>query len=170
MSQPQEQSTNWKEVSWQHILRSIAQHKDQAPAPTDLPTQEHMVKAMHSYIDIINGKQPEGAQSLFADNFTLEDPIGTKLWSIIKEYPTDFMEEEGVKFTPLRAELVSPVSTTYSNQAAMAFKLYMNVGGQEISIDIVDVMTFDEAGKIVAVQAYWGRANVTVLEKEGPND
>lgn len=156
---------NWKEVSWQHILRDIAQNKDKSHAPTGMPTQKHMIKAMHSYIDRINGNHHEGTQNLFADNFTLEDPIGTKLLSIGKEYPANFFAEEAVKFTPLRAELVSPVSTSYSNQAAMAFKFYMKVGEQEISIDIVDVMTFDEAGKIVEVKAYWGRENVSLINE-----
>jgi steroid delta-isomerase len=158
---------NWKEISWQQILLDIAQNKDKSDAPTALPTQEQMIKEMHSYIDRINGNLHEGTQNLFAENFTLEDPVGTKILSIAKEYHADFMEEKGVKFTPIKAELVSPVSTTYSNQATMAFKLYMRVGEQDITIDIIDVMTFNEAGKIVEVKAYWGRDNVTVIDKGG---
>ena len=164
MNKEMNKEVNWREVSWQHILTDIAQNKDKSNAPTGMPTQEHMIKAMQSYIDMINGNHHEGTQNLFADNFTLEDPIGTKLLSIGKEYPADFFEEVGVKFTPLRAELVSPISASYSNQAAMAFKFYMNVGGQEISIDIVDVMKFDESGKIVEVKAYWGRDNVSLID------
>lgn len=161
---------NWKEISWQHILKDIAQNKNKSNVPTGMPAQEQMIKAMHSYIDRINGNHHEGTQNLFADNFTLEDPIGTKLFSFSKEHPAEFFEEEGVKFTPIKAELVSPISITYSNQAAMAFKFYMSVGEQEISIDIIDVMKFDESGKIVEVNAYWGRDNVTVIERGGESN
>lgn len=165
MVQPPETSTNWKEVSWKHILKDIAQNKDQAAAPTGRPTQQQMIKGMQSYIDRLNGIEHEGTQNLFADSFTLEDPIGTQVASFSKGFPAEAFQDGGVKFTMLRAELVSPISTTYSNQAAMAFKGYMQVGDQEVSLDIVDVMTFDEEGKILEVKAFWGRNNVQVVER-----
>jgi hypothetical protein len=38
------------------------------------------------------------------------------------------------------------------------------VDGRNISIDIVDVMTFDESGKTSDFMANWGMANVALLD------
>ncbi|MEU9352413.1 hypothetical protein AB0D65_15695 [Streptomyces griseoloalbus] len=52
-----------------------------------------------------------------------------------------------VPFTPKKAELTAPISFSLGNKAAMAFKLWAEVDGRNISIDIIEVMTFDESGR-----------------------
>lgn len=46
----------------------------------------------------------------------------------------------------------------------MAFKLYVNVNGQNIAIDIIDVFQFNEEGEVIEQKAYWGKENVTLLD------
>jgi steroid delta-isomerase len=46
----------------------------------------------------------------------------------------------------------------------MAFRLFAEMDGCNISIDIIDVMTFDESGKICDFMAYWGVENVALLD------
>ena len=155
---------NLKEISWKEVLKDIALNKETSNIPTGMPAPEHMKKAMQSYIDMINKNYHEGTLNLFSDNFTLEDPFGTKALTISNGFSAEDFEDEEVQFTPKKAELISPISTSYGNQAAMAFKLWMDVGGQEVTIDIVDVMKFDESGKIIEVVAHWGRENVSLVE------
>jgi steroid delta-isomerase len=156
---------NLKEISWKEVLKDITQKKETSNIPTGTPTPEHMRKAMQSYIDIINKNYHEGTLNLFADNYTLEDPFGTKAVTISSENREKDLEDKDVKFIPKKAELIAPISTTYGNQAAMAFKLWMDVGGQEVTIDIIDVMTFDESGKIIKVVAHWSRDNVSLINR-----
>lgn len=155
---------NLKEISWKEVLKDIALNKETSNIPTGTPAPEHMKKAMQSYIDMINKNYHEGTLNLFADNYTLEDPFGTKALTISNGFSAEDFEDEEVQFTPKKAELISPISTSYGNQAAMAFKLWMDVGGQEVTIDIVDVMKFDESGKIIEVVAHWGKNNVSLVE------
>ena len=154
---------NVKEITWKEVLKDIVQNKEASNIPTGTPTPEQMRKAMQSYIDIINQNYHEGTRNLFADQYTLEDPFGTKAVTISNENRGESLEDKEVRFTPKKAELISPISIAYGNQAAMAFKLWMDVGGQEVTIDIVDVMTFDESGKIIEVAAHWGRDNVSLI-------
>lgn len=155
---------NLKEISWKEVLKDITQNKETSNIPTGMPTPELMRKAMQSYIDMINKNYHEGTLNLFADNYTLEDPFGTQAVTISNGFTEKDLEDEEVQFIPKKAELISPISTSYGNQAAMAFKLYMDVGGQEITIDVVDVMKFDESGKIIEVMAHWGRDNVSLID------
>lgn len=46
----------------------------------------------------------------------------------------------------------------------MAFKLYVEVDGQDI--DIIDVMKFNEAGEITEQMAYWEKDNVSIINKD----
>jgi steroid delta-isomerase len=45
----------------------------------------------------------------------------------------------------------------------MSFRVFAEVEGRSITIDIVDVMTFNDAGKIADVKAYWGAENISVV-------
>lgn len=135
--------------------------------PANLPTEEHMRKAIHGYIDNITNPDPDYAAKYLAVPRTGEDPVGTKPITL-RGNGQDSLDEMtqllDVPFTPKTAELTAPISFSLGNKAAMAFKLWAEVDGRDISIDIIEVMTFDESGKICDQMAYWGVENVTVLD------
>ncbi|WP_053637144.1 hypothetical protein [Streptomyces sp. XY152] len=137
------------------------------PQPAGLPTEEHMRKAVQGYIDNLNNPDPDYAATYLAVPRSGEDPVGTKPFTIRGSWE-DLLNEMkdliDVSFTPRRAELTAPISFSLGNKAAMAFKLWAEVDGHNISIDIVEVMAFDESGKICEQMAYWGVENVTVLD------
>jgi len=135
--------------------------------PANLPTEEHMRKAIQGYVDNIANPDPDYAAKYLALPRTLEDPVGTKPMALrgSAQDQLDAMKQLiDVSFTPKRAELTAPISFSLGNKAAMAFKIWAEVDGRDISIDIIEVMTFDESGKICDQMAYWGVENVTVLD------
>ncbi|MFJ6062657.1 hypothetical protein ACIQHU_06410 [Streptomyces tendae] len=137
------------------------------PRPAGLPTEEHMRKAIEGYIDNITNPDPDYAAKYLAVPRTGEDPVGTKpitLRGSVQDQLDEMKQLLDVPFTPKRAELTAPISFSLGNQVAMAFTLWAEVDGHNISIDIIEVMTFDEAGKICDQMAYWGVENVTVLD------
>ncbi|MEV5758342.1 hypothetical protein AB0L61_16425 [Streptomyces tendae] len=137
------------------------------PRPAGLPTEEHMRKAIEGYIDNITNPDPDYAAKYLAVPRTGEDPVGAKpitLRGSVQDQLDEMKQLLDVPFTPKRAELTAPISFSLGNQAAMAFTLWAEVDGHNISIDIIEVMTFDEAGKICDQMAYWGVENVTVLD------
>ena len=49
------------------------------------------------------------------------------------------------------------------NEVAFFWALTVDLGESKMRIDIISVMTFDEAGKIASMKAYWTPENITQL-------
>jgi steroid delta-isomerase len=148
----------------------LMRHLDEGTLPVrsaSSPTEKHMREVMEAYVANIGKDSPEFAANHLAANLAGEDPVGAS-----GPHPHDGVETFAqvierlldVPFTPKKAELISPVSFSLENKAAMAFKFWAEVDGRNITIDIIDVMTFDASGKICDIRAYWGVENVTVLD------
>ncbi|TDD07561.1 steroid delta-isomerase [Saccharopolyspora terrae] len=132
------------------------QHFPRASAP--------MNDVMERYIANINDPDPEFAATAFADSYTGEDPVGTGLLELTRQGSMFDLDLFDVPFTPKKAELIAPVRTTFANSAAMAFTFWAEVDGREITIDIIDVMTFDADGKIVHIDAHWGVNTIRLVD------
>jgi steroid delta-isomerase len=134
--------------------------------PTSSPTEAHMREALEGYVANIGVEDPEYAKTYFSSPRELSDPFGTKPM-IIGDSASDALGQIGqlldVPFTPVKAELTAPVSLSLGNKAAVPFRLWAEVDGRKLTIDIVDVMTFDNEGKICEILAFWGLDNVTFL-------
>jgi len=149
---------------------ALLRHLDAGTLPNrspSSPTEEHMRKVMEAYVANIGKADPEFAAKYMAEGLTLADPVGSDplAGSNTQESVSEVLSRLiDVPFTPQRAELISPIRFSLENQAAMAFKFWAEIGGRNISIDIIDVMTFDASGKICDIRAYWGIENVTLLD------
>lgn len=111
-----------------------------------------MKAALQKYIDSFQARDAEGLISLFADDATIEDPIGASGLVEGKEAIAKFYRR-GVSFVTHMA-LEAPIRASHGNAAAMAFYFEMEVGGQKIRTNAIDVMEFDEAGKIMHLRAF----------------
>jgi steroid delta-isomerase len=49
------------------------------------------------------------------------------------------------------------------NEAAFHFRLTVTAGDNRMRIEPIDVMMFDEEGKVAAMKAYWSPDHVTQL-------
>ncbi|MCY7784025.1 MULTISPECIES: nuclear transport factor 2 family protein [unclassified Bacillus (in: firmicutes)] len=148
-----------KEMSLQDVLRIYMESKE----VSDTPTEEYMKNVMQSYIDNINKKDAEAIINLFADNSSVEDPVGTK--PIVGIESIKSFQKDGLAVMK-KAELVAPIRTSPGNSAAMVFTIHMDFGEQEVIIKVIDIMKFDEAGKIVELKAYWGKDDVQIIRGE----
>lgn len=152
-----------KHFSWKEFMEDLTQEKSELNIAPTQPSESHMKKVMKSHIDSINDKSKNGPT--FAKEFKGEDPVGTQTFSIGgNDMINDLKDMFNVPFTPQKAELISPITTSFGNSAAMAFKLYVNVNGQNIAIDIIDVFQFNKEGEVIEQKAYWGKENVTLLD------
>ncbi|MCR8641310.1 nuclear transport factor 2 family protein [Paenibacillus sp. N1-5-1-14] len=125
-----------------------------------MQSQSEMKAALQSYVDNFNAGNAEGVIALFAQNATVEDPVG--------EQPLEGMEAITAFYTQVIASgskltLAAPIRGSHSNSAAMAFVVESNMDGQIIHINVIDVMTFDESGKISSMRAYWGPEDMQVM-------
>lgn len=112
-------------------------------------TSEHFDRACTRYVELIGTEDLDSLMDLFADDCTVEDPAGSdKL--VGKEAARAFyatLPDAGVK-----AKLVGPVHAVPAARAA-AFPFEIDTAGMAMSV--IDVMTFDEEGKITSMTAYW---------------
>jgi steroid Delta-isomerase len=49
------------------------------------------------------------------------------------------------------------------NEPAFQFRLTLTVGDHKMRVEPIEVMAFDDHGKVTAMKAYWSAADVTQL-------
>ena len=95
---------------------------------------------------------------LYAEDATLEDPVGGEVHIGRKAIHGFYSAVNDVQ---RECELVS--LRVAGNEAAFQFKLTVTAGEHRMVIEPIDVMVFDDRGKIAAMKAYWSAADVTRL-------
>lgn len=105
-----------------------------------MPSPEHMRDAVLTYFASFAHADVDAIVALFADDAVVEDPVGG-----------------GYAFVPEGNVRIA------GNHAACAAIATCDKADPPFRLETLDVMTFDEAGKIVAMKAYWGPANMTSL-------
>ncbi len=118
-----------------------------------MPGQAQMKAALQSYVDGFANGDPEAILALFADDAVVEDPVGTpeKRGEEIAEFYRNAVGS-GAKLT-----LDTPIRGSHGSAAAMAFTVEM----PGMRIAVIDVFTFDDAGKVTSMRAHWGPEDLT---------
>lgn len=124
-------------------------------------SEKQMKDSLQAYVDAFNRVDPEAIVGLYADNATVEDPVGT---------PPKAGRAEIAAFyayamkTGAKLKLAAPIRASHGNSAAMAFDVELQMpqgsGTVRAVIRVIDVMTFDENGKFDSMRAYWGRSDM----------
>jgi steroid delta-isomerase len=120
-----------------------------------MPTEEEMIRAVHDYVTAFDKSAPELAVALYAENATLEDPVGApplKGLAAIRDFYTQVMAR-GAK---LRLEGAVRAG---ANHAAFAFSAFIGPNGEK-RFDVIDTFRFDDQGKVVEMRAFWGAGNM----------
>ena len=125
-----------------------------------MPSEKIMKQAMQAYIDAFNRSDARGVVDLYAENATVEDPVGKKVLNgkaqIAPFYETSIA-------TGAKLALAAPIRASHGNSAAMAFDVQLNMPQGRALIRVIDVMTFDEAGKFTSMRAFWGPSDMEML-------
>ena len=106
------------------------------------------------YVELLSARQPEKIVDLFAENATIEDPVGTEP-KTGRQTLVDFytvlasMEEIAVEL------LWSKVA---ADTAVFSFELRSGAGGHRFELRPVDIMIFDDDAKIVSLRAVFDPA------------
>lgn len=112
-----------------------------------------MREAMQAYVDRINAGDAAGVCALFSADATIEDPVGSELKSgaAIAAWFADTVAF-GAQIEP-----VAPIRGSHGNAAALAFEVsFTPTDAQRLRIRSIDVCTFNLAGQITTLKAYWG--------------
>jgi steroid delta-isomerase len=123
-----------------------------------MPTQSEMKAALQAYIDRFNAGDADAIMALFAEDAVVEDPVGSPLKSRAE---FEAFIRQGVKFGA-RLALAAPIRGSHGNHAAMVFTVTFVQNGVRYTTNSTDVMAFDDAGKIIRMDGFWGPSDVTI--------
>jgi steroid delta-isomerase len=109
------------------------------------------------YLDTVATGTAADVAALYAEDATLEDPVGGGEIHIGREAITGFYKvlENG----PLKTELIT--LRTGGLEAAFVFAITVGEGEGSMRIEPIEVMHFNGDGQITSMKAYWGPENVT---------
>jgi steroid delta-isomerase len=113
---------------------------------------------VNRYIELVETGSADDLAELYADDATVEDPVGGEV-HIGRRAIHGFYS--AVNDVQRECELVS--LRVAGNEAAFQFRLTVTAGEHRMVIEPIDVMVFDDRGKIAAMKAYWSAADVTRL-------
>jgi len=124
-------------------------------------SEQQMKEAMQAYIDCFNRTDPEAIAALYADDATVEDPVGSPLKNGKSEVAAFYKMAVA---TGAKLKLAAPIRASHGNSAAMAFDVQLNMPTGEAIIQVIDVMTFNDAGKFTSMRAFWGKSDMVLLK------
>jgi steroid delta-isomerase len=123
-----------------------------------MPSAEVIADTVNRYITLIAKGSAYEIAELYADDATVEDPVGGEVHIGRQAIRGFYSAVEGAE---RECELVS--LRIAGNEAAFQFRLTVKAGGGGMVIEPIDVMVLDDDGKVAAMKAYWSAENVTHL-------
>jgi steroid delta-isomerase len=115
-----------------------------------MPDPNHIRQVYDRYPELVTKGDVDGIVELYADDATIEDPIGSEVREG-RAAVRAFYEASAGTVTMKRT---GPVRVA-GHEAATPLVVLMGPEGQQQALDIISVMTFDETGKIQSMRAYW---------------
>jgi steroid delta-isomerase len=134
--------------------------------------QEKIKETVANYFTYFNAADPDAIASIYAEDATVEDPVGT---------PPKKGKDEIIAFYKSAVKNKAKLKQTgetrvVGNEAAFAFTVIVTMtvvtdkavdvvlpeGGMEI--DVIDTMKFDEDGKVTSMRAFWGPGNIRQIK------
>lgn len=128
--------------------------------PNAAERAQAITDTVNRYIALLAGGGVDDLVGLYADDATLEDPVGGEVHigkrAIHGFYSAVLGFEAGLERS---CELVT--LRVAGNEAAFQFRLTVTAGDSKTRVEPIDVMVFDGEGKIKAMKAYWSAADRT---------
>ena len=125
-----------------------------------MPSETVMKQAMQAYIDAFNRSDADGVIALYAEDATVEDPVGKE---VLVGKPKIAAFYKIAIATGARLALAAPIRASHGNSAAMAFDVQLNMPQGKALIRVIDVMSFNEAGKFASMRAFWGPSDMEMV-------
>ena len=118
-------------------------------------------QAVTRYVERFNAGDREAWLALFAPDATLEDPVGSdprvgieaigEFWDFVRSLA------EAVELRLL--DLVKPGG----DEVAFTVRIVSTVGGAQLFVDVIEIQTYDEQGRITSMRAFWSADEMAPL-------
>jgi len=118
---------------------------------------EDIAARVNRYLELVAGGTADQIVELFADDATVEDPVGGGEVHIGRHAIHGFYKN--LEAMPRETELLA--LRVAGHEAAFMFVITVGAGEGRIRIEPIDVMVFDHEGRITSMKAYWSAEHVT---------
>ncbi|MEU1983879.1 nuclear transport factor 2 family protein [Nocardia sp. NPDC019395] len=114
---------------------------------------------VEAYVKLVGAGPTDDIVALYAPDAVIEDPIGTEP----KQGHDAIREFYNVIASLERETALAPETVRIAgNHAAFVFTLITKAGGQRMTLSPIDVMEFDDEGRITRMRAYWSADDMAV--------
>ena len=117
---------------------------------------EHIAKVLQDYVDAVAGEDVEKIIDLYAEDAVVEDPVGTPVHKghealrAFYQIAVDAVEKMVLEGNPRIRD----------NWGTAAMRAYPKGMDLKFCMETLDVMEFNDDGKIISMTAYWGDSNM----------
>jgi len=120
------------------------------------PTPEQMRATLDRYLDCVGRGDVDGVLALMTNDVSVEDPVGGPPGThrVGRDEVEAFFRKGFARSRPAPRR-TGPIRTTGAGEAAMPFVLALDLGGRRCELDVIDVVAFDDAGRIRQLRAFW---------------
>lgn len=122
------------------------------------PTPAAIRATVESYIRSVAKGTTDEVLALYAPGATVEDPVGTDVRTTEASLREFYSMIEPLTQT---GELLS--LKIAGGNAAFLFRLTTHLGEQDLVMEVIDVMTFDDDARITGMKAYWSQEDMQTV-------
>lgn len=117
---------------------------------------------VEAYCAAFTRRDRDAYTGLFAEDGWIEDPVGSPRREG-REAIGGFFDESSGMADSIELRQTGPVRVA-AGEAAFPMQARPEIGGTTFAVDIIDVMTFDDAGRITTMRAFWDPAEMRPAE------
>jgi steroid delta-isomerase len=96
----------------------------------------------------------------FAPDATLEDPVGADVLTGTDAIG-EFFDNAHAMADAISMEATGPARVA-AGEAAFPFRILTTLGDSRFTMPVVDVMSFDDEGRITSMRAFWDMADMAL--------
>lgn len=119
-------------------------------------SDDHIAQVMQAYVDAVSGDDLEKIIELYSEDAEVEDPVGSDVHKghdalrVFYQAAVDSVEKMTLEGNP----------RVRDNWGACAMRAYPKGMDLKFCMETLDVMEFNDEGKITRMTAYWGDRNM----------
>src|SRR6187551_2836388 len=123
-----------------------------------MPTADEIRATVANYVEYFTAGDTANWVNLFAEDARVEDPVGSPL-NEGREAIAAFFEMSQSLGDSITLVPTGPVRVA-GTEAAWPMQAVTTVGADKLVVDIIDVVTLDDAARITSMRAFWDPAEI----------
>jgi steroid delta-isomerase len=123
-----------------------------------VPEPAEIRATVERYTEVFSAGDKEGYVGLFADDATLEDPVGGEVHRG-KDAINAFWDMTRQMTPEIELRITGPIRVA-GNEAAFPGEARPLLGEDRMKVPVIDAIAFDDDGRITRLRAFWDFADL----------